>query len=99
MDALRRGCLAAHLILSVIGISTMLGSMAFGAVAFRGWFRLYSLITLATVVTFFGLALSYAPEVSAGQPTPFIGLYERIAFVPTCGFSCLWRSCGAGGVN
>jgi hypothetical protein len=34
--------LAAHLILSVIGISTMLGSMAFSAVPFRSWFRLYS---------------------------------------------------------
>jgi Protein of unknown function (DUF998) len=72
--------LAAHLILSVIGILTMLGSMAFSAVAFRGWYRLYSLISLAAVVTFFGLGLSYAPEVSAGQPTPFIGLYERVAF-------------------
>ncbi|HEX6760810.1 MAG TPA: DUF998 domain-containing protein [Propionibacteriaceae bacterium] len=72
--------LAAHLILSVIGISTMLGSMAFSAVAFHSWFRLYSLLSLAAVVTFFGLALSYAPEVRAGQPTPFIGLYERIAF-------------------
>jgi hypothetical protein len=48
--------LAAHLILSVTGISTMLGSMAFSAVPFRSWFRLYSLICLAVVVTFFGLA-------------------------------------------
>lgn len=40
----------------------------------------YSLITLAAVVTFFGLGLSYAPEVNAGQSTPFIGLDERIAF-------------------
>jgi hypothetical protein len=72
--------LAAHLILSVIGIWTMLGSMAFGAVAFRSWFRLHSLISLAAVVTFFGLALSYATKVNAGQPTPFMFLYERIAF-------------------
>jgi Protein of unknown function (DUF998) len=71
--------LAAHVKLSVIGISTMLGSMAFSAVAFRGWFRLYSLISVAAVVTLFGLALSYVPEVNAGHPTPFLGLDERIA--------------------
>jgi hypothetical protein len=72
--------LAAHLILSVIGILTWLGSMGFGAAALGKRFRLYSLISLAAVVVFNGLALSYASEVSAGEPTPFIGLYERIAF-------------------
>ena len=71
--------LAAHVKLSVIGISTMLGSMAFSAVAFRGWFRPYSLISMAAVVTLFGLALSYVPEVNAGHPTRFMGLDERIA--------------------
>jgi uncharacterized protein DUF998 len=72
--------LAAHLILSVVGILTWLGSMAFGAAAFGKRFRIYSLVSLGLVVTFNALALAYAPEVSAGQPTPFIGLYERIAF-------------------
>ena len=71
--------LAAHVKLSVIGISTMLGSMAFSAVAFRGWFRPYSLISMAAVVTLFGLALSHVPEVNAGHPTRFMGLDERIA--------------------
>ena len=71
--------LAAHVKLSVIGISTMLGSMAFSAVAFRGWFRPYSLISMAVVVMLFGLALSYVPEVNAGHPTRFMGLDERIA--------------------
>jgi hypothetical protein len=32
------------------------------------------------VVTFNALAIAYAPEVAAGQPTPWMGLYERIAF-------------------
>ena len=73
--------LSAHIILSVVGILTMLGSMAFSAAAFRSWFRLYWLISLAAVVTFFGLALSDAPEVNAEEPTPFIGASMRgIAF-------------------
>jgi hypothetical protein len=72
--------LTAHLVLAAVGILTWLGSMAFGAAAFGGWFRLYSLVSLAAVVTFNVLALAYAPEVAAGEPTPWIGLYERIAF-------------------
>jgi hypothetical protein len=72
--------LAAHLTLAVVGILTWLGSMAFGAAAFGKGLRIYSLVSLALVVAFNSLALAYAAEVSAGQPTPFIGLYERIAF-------------------
>jgi hypothetical protein len=72
--------LAAHLVLVVVGILTWLGSMGFGAVEFGRRFRIYSLVSLAVVVTFNALASAYAPEVAAGQPTPWIGLYERIAF-------------------
>lgn len=54
--------------------------MGFGAAAFGRRFRIYSFLSLAVVVTFNALALAYAPEVAAGQPTPWIGLYERIAF-------------------
>jgi hypothetical protein len=52
----------------------------FRAAAFGRRFRIYLLVSLVTVVTFNALALAYAPEVAAGQPTPWIGLYERIAF-------------------
>jgi hypothetical protein len=54
--------------------------MAFGAAAFGKGFRLYSLVSLAAFVTFNALAIAYAPEVAAGETTPWIGLYERIAF-------------------
>jgi hypothetical protein len=72
--------LAAHIALAVMGILSWLGAMGFGAAALGKRFRIYSLVTLAVVVTFNALALSYAPEVKSGEPTPFIGLYERIAF-------------------
>jgi type VI protein secretion system component VasK len=52
----------------------------FRAAAFGRRFRIYLLVSLVTVVTFNALALAYAPGVAAGQPTPWIGLYERIAF-------------------
>jgi hypothetical protein len=54
--------------------------MGFGAAAFGKQFRISTLVTLAAVIAFNALALSYAPAVNAGQPTPFIGLDERIAF-------------------
>jgi hypothetical protein len=54
--------------------------MGFGAAAPGRRFRIYSLVSLAVVVTFNALALAYAHEVAAGQPTPWIGLHERIAF-------------------
>ena len=72
--------LTAHLVLAVVGILMWLGSMGLGAAAFGRGLRLYSLISLAAVVTFNALAITYAPEVDAGEPTPWIGLYERIAF-------------------
>jgi glycerol-3-phosphate acyltransferase PlsY len=72
--------LTAHLALVVVGIVTWLGSMGFGAAAFGRRFRRYSLASLAIVVGFNALAISYAPAVAAGEATPFIGLYERIAF-------------------
>jgi hypothetical protein len=39
--------------------------MGFGAAAFGRRFRLYSLVSLAVVVTFNVLAIAYAPEVDA----------------------------------
>ena len=90
--------LAAHLALAVMGIVSWLGAMGFGAAALGKRFRYYSLVTLAVVVAFNALALSYAPEVNAGEPTPFIGLYERIVSVPTTyGSRCLRWPCGVGG--
>jgi len=59
--------LTAHLILVVVGILTWLGSMGFGAAALGMRFRIYSLVTLAVVVTFNALAIVYAPEVGAGN--------------------------------
>jgi Protein of unknown function (DUF998) len=72
--------LTAHLILVVLGILTWLGSMGFGAGILGRRFRVYSVFTLAVVVTFSALGLAYAAQVDAGEPTPFLGLYERITF-------------------
>lgn len=72
--------LAAHIVLSAVGVLTWLGSLGFGAAAFGKRFRLYSLITLAAVLVFNALAFMYTPEAAAGEPMGLIGLFERIAF-------------------
>ena len=72
--------IAAHLALVGVGILCWLVAMGFGAAALGKRFRIYSLVSLATVVGFFALGFSYVPEANAGQPTPFLGLYERIGF-------------------
>ena len=54
--------------------------MGFGAAALGKRFRIYSLVSLGLVVGFFALGFSYVPEANAGQPTPLLGIYERIGF-------------------
>ena len=49
------------------------------AFAFRGPFRVYSIGTIAILVLPAAFAFSYLPAVIAGQPTPFMGLTERIS--------------------
>jgi hypothetical protein len=88
--------LAVHLVLSGVSIGAMLGQMAFGAAAFGARFRLYSIATLITVLAAFSWALSYAPAVEAGDPTPYMGLAERVAFSAYFLWICvlsaaLWR--------
>ena len=57
----------------------LLAALVLGAVAFRGWFRAY---TIATICFTSVLALSgfaYIPAVIADQPTPYMGAIERTA--------------------
>jgi hypothetical protein len=72
--------LAVHLALVGVGILCWLMAMGFGAAALGKRFRIYSLVSLGLVVGFFALGFSYVPEANAGQPTPFLGLFERIGF-------------------
>jgi len=72
--------LAAHVALLLVGTLGWLAAMGFGAAALGKKFRIYSLVSIATVVTSFALGLSYVPKANAGEPMPFIGLYERIGF-------------------
>jgi Protein of unknown function (DUF998) len=68
-----------HLILGAVTILLELSIIGFGAAAFGSQFRLYSILTFAAVVVFWGWSLLYAPRLAAGESTPWLGVIERIA--------------------
>jgi len=67
-----------HIILTVVTVFSWLLILGFAATAFGKRFRLYSIGTLATVLVFGALTGPQAAALAAGQPTPWIGLTERI---------------------
>jgi hypothetical protein len=52
--------------------------MGFGAAAFAGPFRRYSIATLLLVAAAGGMTSLEAPGVGANLPTPWIGVWERV---------------------
>jgi hypothetical membrane protein len=54
-------------------------TLAIGLIAFRGGFRSASALAIVMVVLPALFAFRYAPALDAGQPTPGLGLSERIA--------------------
>lgn len=68
-----------HVTLTVVSVLFILLQVATGAAAREGWFRRYSLATLAVVLVFGAWAGMEGPRVAAGQPTPGVGVSERIS--------------------
>ena len=67
-----------HLVLSFVSVLLMLLAIGFGAAAFGEVFRFYSIISLVMLFIFGILTALEAPKVEANQPTPLIGVWERI---------------------
>jgi hypothetical protein len=67
-----------HIVLAMVTVLLILLQLGFGAAAFGKWFRLYSLATAATVLVFGALTGTESPKVPKGEPTPWMGLSERI---------------------
>jgi hypothetical membrane protein len=63
---------------TTIAFSLFVGAaIILSAIAIRGWFRLFALVTLALIIGF-GLAASKAMTGLAENNTPWAGAYERI---------------------
>jgi len=67
-----------HLALGGVTVLLMLMTIGFGAAAFGRVFRVYSIATIVVLLVFGLLTAVGAPAVSANQPTPLIGVWERI---------------------
>jgi hypothetical protein len=67
-----------HIILTVVTVLSWMLILGFAATTFGQRFRIYSIGTLLTVLMFGALTGSQAPALASGQPTPWLGLTERI---------------------
>jgi hypothetical protein len=57
--------------------------IGFGAAVLGRWFRWYSIATIGAVVVFGIVTSVQIPQLAADQPTPWIGLTERISIYAT----------------
>ncbi len=67
-----------HVILTAVGVFTILLAIVFGAVAYRNWFRYYSVGSFMIILAFGFIGFSYVPAISANLPTPWLGATERV---------------------
>ncbi len=67
-----------HLTLAGITQVIYLSALVLTALALNKGFRIYSILTFLTLFIFGILTFGEAPGVSANQPTPFIGVWERV---------------------
>ena len=77
-----------HIIITMIGVVSILLSIVLGAMSLSKQFRLYSIVTILILMVCAVLGFSYAPLIDANQPTPGLGIIERINIYGTL----LWIS-------
>jgi hypothetical protein len=67
-----------HVTLAIVTVCLMLLAIGFGAAAFGRRFRIYSVGTLIVLFVCGALTVLQAPAIGSNQPTPLIGVWERI---------------------
>ena len=69
---------ALHIAFAFVTLAFMLAGMGLGAAALGPWFRRYTLATIAIFLVFGVLTGLESPAIAANEPTPMIGVWERI---------------------
>lgn len=72
-----------HPLMTLVMSAFILLSMGFGANLLGRRFRVYSIATIITVLVFGIVTGLQAPQLAAGQPTPWMGLTERVNIYAT----------------
>lgn len=67
-----------HIIVTSVLVLLLLVAIGVGAFAFGRSFRTYSFITLLLVIVFGAMTVPFAARLAAGQPTPGLGIVERV---------------------
>jgi hypothetical protein len=67
-----------HLVWAGIAVLFMFLFIAFGAAALGTQFRLYSIGTILVLLFFGALTFPSTDAIATGQPTPWVGVWERI---------------------
>ena len=67
-----------HVVLGGVTVFLMFLTIGLGATVLGRAFRLYSIATVAVLLTFGVMTFIDAPRLQANLPTPWIGLWERI---------------------
>ena len=70
-----------HIAWSVATVLLMLLAIGYAAAALGDRFRIYSILTLAVMLVFGAMTGIGGPRVAANLPTPWLGLWERIAIL------------------
>ena len=73
-----------HIVFAAAQVILMVLFIAFGAAALGRGFRFYSIGTIVALLVFGALVSTQAPAIAAGQPTPWMGVIERVSvYAPT----------------
>ena len=68
-----------HIAFAVSAVVLMIGFIGFGAAALGRNFRIYSVVTLVLIMSAGAVVGTQIPAIAANQPTPWMGLVERIS--------------------
>jgi hypothetical protein len=68
-----------HLVIGGLQILVMVLFIAFGSGASGRAFRIYSIATIMAMLVFGALVSTQVSAIAAGQPTPWMGVVERVA--------------------
>jgi hypothetical protein len=71
-----------HLVLTGVTLALILSLFGFSAAAFGRRSRLGAIAGAATVVVFGALTGVQAAKLPRGEPTPWMGLFERVSIAP-----------------
>jgi hypothetical protein len=71
-----------HLVMTAVTLVFVLSQIGFSAAALGWRFRLYAIISAVTVVVFGVLTGMQASKLPAGEPTPWMGVFERLTIAP-----------------